>query len=175
MEKPQSKVSFAGMALIFKVRDLLKPRKNVLKEAGIQAGFNVLDFGCGPGGYIRPLSQLIGASGKIYALDVNPIALESVKAIVKKNALGNVTTILSDGSTGLPDDSFDMVLFYDVLHHISRPEDNLAEFHRILKAGGILSVSDHHMEKPDIEKKISATGLFRPLKKGDNVYNFSRV
>src|SRR4030043_326716 len=151
MKKPQSKVSFTGMSLICKAGDLLKPRKNVLKEAGIQAGFHVLDFGCGPGGYILPLARLTGASGKIYALDVNPLAILSVKAIAVKNKLDNVTTILSERDSGLPDASIDMVLLSDVLHHLASPDDVLTELHRVLKVGGILSVSDHHMQKADIE------------------------
>jgi ubiquinone/menaquinone biosynthesis C-methylase UbiE len=53
------------MGLTFKVRDFFQPRGTVLKEAGIETGFYVLDFGCGPGSYITPLYELIGPSGRI--------------------------------------------------------------------------------------------------------------
>lgn len=52
-EGPMSSIGFKLMSLMFKVRDLLRPRLDVLQEAGIESGFSVLDFGCGPGGYIH--------------------------------------------------------------------------------------------------------------------------
>jgi len=174
MEKTQSGLSFKLMTLMFKIRDLIRPRGNVLKEVGIKAGYQVLDFGCGPGGYILPLAKLTGVSGKIFALDINPAAILTVKSLAAGHKLANVQTILSDGATGLPDGSIDVVLLYDVLHHLKSPEDVLRELHRVLKPGCILSVSDHHMNGKDITLKISGTGLFRLSRKG-KVFNFSRV
>jgi ubiquinone/menaquinone biosynthesis C-methylase UbiE len=174
MEKTQSGLSFKLISLMFKIRDLIKPRGNVLQEAGIKPGFQVLDFGCGPGGYILPLAKLTGTSGKIFALDINPAAILTVKSLAARHKLANVQTVLSDSATGLPDGSIDVALLYDVLHHLKRMDDVLAELHRILKPGGILSVSDHHLTEEDITSKISGTGAFRLLRKG-KVYNFSRV
>ena len=104
------------MALEFKIRDYRNPRANILKEVGIKQGFKVLDFGCGPGGYVLPASKLVGETGKVYALDVTPLAIKMVKNIVEKNGLKNVETILSDCATGLPDESLDVALLYDVFH-----------------------------------------------------------
>ena len=174
MEKPQSSLSFKLMSFMFKLRDLIRPRGNVLKEIGIKPGYQVLDFGCGPGGYIVPLAKLIGTSGRIYAQDMNPAAILTVKSLTAKRKLTNVQTILSDGATGLPDSSIDVVLLYDILHHLKSPEDVLRELHRILKPGCILSVSDHHLDEKDITSKISGTGLFRLSRKG-RIFNFSRV
>ncbi len=175
MENRQSDFGFRFMSLGFKLRDLFKPRGKVLKEAGIKSGAQVLDFGCGPGGYIVPLSRIIGPYGKIYALDVNPQALSSAKNIASKNNLNNVDTILSDGKTGLPDMSMDYVLLYDVLHHLDRPEETLAELHRVLKPDGILAMSDHHMKDDDITRAITALGTFKLLRRGERAFYFTRV
>ncbi|MGD1119680.1 MAG: class I SAM-dependent methyltransferase [Dehalococcoidales bacterium] len=172
MENQQSKFGFFLMSLEFKVRDILKPRINVLKEIGIKPGSHVLDFGCGPGGYIKPLANLVGSSGKIYALDMNPQALKTVKALAVKHGLKNVETIQSDGPTRLPDASLDTVLLFDVLHDIENRDALLAELRRILKGDGVLSVTDHHLTEEAITSHISGTGLFRLLKKGKIVYNF---
>jgi ubiquinone/menaquinone biosynthesis C-methylase UbiE len=174
MEKPQSGSSFKLMSLMFKLRDVIRPRGNILKEVGIKPGFQVLDYGCGPGGYILPLAKLTGATGKIYALDMNPAAILTVKSLAADHKLANVQTILSESATGLPDGSIDIALLYDVLHHLKSPDNVLAEIHRILKPDGILSVSDHHMDEKDITFKISGMGLFRLSKKG-KVFNFSWV
>jgi precorrin-6B methylase 2 len=51
------------------VRDILQPRKPILEEAEIKPGFHVLDFGCGLGSYVFPVSGMAGPRGKVYALD----------------------------------------------------------------------------------------------------------
>ena len=108
------------MALEFKIRDSRNPRANILKEVGIKQGFKVLDFGCGPGGYVLPASKLVGETGKVYALDITPLAIKMVRHIVEKNGLKNVETILSDCATGLPSESLDVALLYDVFHGLRK-------------------------------------------------------
>lgn len=173
MKKRQSAFGFKLMSLEFKVRDIIRPRGKILKEVGIRPGFTVLDFGCGPGGYILPLAKLIGASGKIYALDLNPAAIMAIKSLVAKKHL-NLETILSDGITGLPNGSIDTILLYDVLHHLEKLAEVLGELHRVLKPGGILSVTDHHLREDDITSRVSGTGLFLLSHKG-RAHNFFRV
>jgi ubiquinone/menaquinone biosynthesis C-methylase UbiE len=85
MEELKFSLSFKLMDLAFKIRDFISPRINVLEEVGIEPGNTVLDYGCGPGSYILPLSPLIGESGEIFALDLSPLAIKSVQDIVSKN------------------------------------------------------------------------------------------
>jgi len=89
-----------------------------VKEIGLKEGFRVLDYGCGPGSYILPVADLIGKSEKIYALDINPAAIEMVKKLAAKMQLSNVEATLSDFDTGLPNESADVVLVHDVLHDL---------------------------------------------------------
>ncbi len=163
------------MSLKFKLRDLLLPRKKILEEAGIKAGNNVLDFGCGPGGYLPSLSKMVGETGKIYALDINPLAIEMVQKLITGKCLKNVETILSGCETGLPDESLDAVLLYDVYHGLSQPQKILAEINRVLKPDGVLSFNDHHMQDEEITGKLTEGGFFRLLKKGEKVHNFTKV
>jgi len=169
-----SKVWFRLMAAEFKIRDALKPRKNIIEEVGIKQGFRVLDFGCGPGGYVLPVSELIGETGKLYALDVLPVAIDMVKNLAKKKNLKNVETILSECNTGLPSNSADVVLLYDTFHDLDNQNAVLQELHRILKPNGILSFSDHHMKEADITSAITNQGLFRLLRKGKYTYSFTK-
>lgn len=162
------------MALGFKVRDALKPRKNIISEVGLKEGFHVLDYGCGPGGYVLATSEAIGLSGKLYALDINPLALEMVNQIVKKNNLKNVVTILSDGATRISNEELDAVLLYDVFHDLHSPEFVLKEIHRILKPLGVLSFSDHHLEEDAIISRVIESDLFEFQRKGKYTYTFSK-
>ena len=176
MDKPQSNLDFRFMSLGFWFRDIFLPRKNILEEAGIEPGFHILDYGCGPGSYTIAAARLVGKSGKVYALDIHPLAIQKVKSMSGKKKLTNVETILSDCKTGLPDKSIDVVLLYDTLHNLSKPDEVLAELHRVLKPNGTLSFSDHHLkEEEEIINKITGKGLFSLLRKGKSVYNFLKV
>jgi ubiquinone/menaquinone biosynthesis C-methylase UbiE len=163
------------MAFTFKIRDLFRPRRDIVKEVGIKEGFHVLDYGCGSGSYVTAVAELTGKSGKINALDVHPLAIEMVKKIVAKKKLTNVETIISDRKTGLPDDSIDVVLLYDVFHDLTDPNGVLAELHRVLKPDGILSFSDHHMEENEIISNLTGKALFRLLRKGEKTHSFIKA
>jgi ubiquinone/menaquinone biosynthesis C-methylase UbiE len=172
--KPKSNLDFGLMSITYKFRDFLLPRMNILKEVGIKAGFHVLDFGCGPGSYIMPLVELVGKSGKIYALDIHPLAIRAVQTLAFRKRLANVQAILSDCKTGLPPNSLDVVLLYDILHHLDDPNGVLAELHRVLRPKGILSLSDHHMKQDEIISRVTSRGLFKLSAKGKRTYSFSR-
>lgn len=174
MEKPLRDSHFKTMAILFKFRDFFIPRRRVLKEVGIKKGDSVLDFGCGPGGYIALTSELVGESGKVYALDHHPLAIVSAEKIIKRHKLKNVKTIKSEGGTGLSDSMADVILLYDIFHELKDPEQVLQELHRVLKPGGILSASDHHLKKEDIVSRITESGLFRAAGKGKKTLVFRK-
>ena len=162
------------MALEFKIRDFRSPRADILSEVGLKQGFNVLDYGCGPGGYVLPTSKLVGEEGRLYALDVTPLAIKMVKKTAEKNRLKNVETIISDCATKLPNESVDVVLLYDVFHDLEDQTAVLKELHRVLKQDGVLSFSDHHLKEPDILSMVTDGKLFRLVKKGEHTYSFGK-
>jgi ubiquinone/menaquinone biosynthesis C-methylase UbiE len=166
---------FKMMALEFKIRDFVKPRQDIIKEVGLKEGFRVLDFGCGPGGYIIPVSEAIGTTGKLYALDDMPIALEMVRKIVEKHHLENVKTITSDCDTGLPNEELDVVLLYDVFHDLTDRKAVLSELQRVLKQTGTLSFSDHHLKENEIVSSITDSGLFTLSRKNKRTYSFVKI
>ena len=51
----------------------------LLNAAGLKPGQKVLEVGCGPGFFTIPAAKIVGAEGVVYALDVNPFAVEAVK------------------------------------------------------------------------------------------------
>jgi len=169
-----SNIWFKLMALEFKIRDSRHPRADILKEVQLKQGFQVLDYGCGPGGYVFPASQMIGETGKLYALDATPLAIKMVKNIVAKNGLKNVETILSDCPTGLPGQSLDAVLLYDVFHDLEDQPAVLNEIHRVLKQNGVLSFSDHHLKEQAILLSVTNGELFKLLRRQEHTYTFGK-
>lgn len=154
---------------------MLNPGLEIIKEVDLRDGFQVLDFGCGPGGYVLAVSEAIGAKGKLYALDITPLALEMVRKIVDGKRLDNVKTIQSDCDTGLPDEELDIVLLYDVFHDLADQNAVLSELHRVLKSNGVLSFSDHHLKESQIISGVTGSGLFRLLRKNQRTYSFFKT
>ena len=114
------------------------PREE-LNKLDIKEGQIILDYGCGIGSYTFPIAKLVGNSGRVYALDKEPVAVTRIEEEAKKQGLRNIITILSDRETSLRDDSVDVVLFYGVLPEIKDKESVLKELHRVLKRGHILN------------------------------------
>jgi ubiquinone/menaquinone biosynthesis C-methylase UbiE len=167
-----SNLAFNGMSLIFKVRDFIIPRRRILEEAGIKPGDRVLDYGCGPGAYITDTAEMVGKSGQVCALDMHPLALKRVQRIAGRRGLTNVDTICSDCYTDLPDGSVDVVLLHDIFHMLSDPQAVLTELRRVLKPGGVLSFSDHHMKERDIIAGMTDGQIFKLGWREERTYIF---
>jgi SAM-dependent methyltransferase len=98
------------------------------------AGGDVLSVGCG----WNPGRHLFGAPEfRIVAVDSDPDKVAGVLA----ERRADEAFVGSAGALGLPDRSFDVVLYRLVLHHIAYQgplEPCLSEAHRLLRPGGAL-------------------------------------
>ena len=169
-----SDISFYLMSLTFKIRDFLKPPLQCLREAGLEPGWRVLDFGCGPGSYAVAAAETVGSTGMVYALDKNLTAIRMVQRKASNLGLTNLEAVHSHLDTGLAGESLDLVLLYDTFHDLEDPAPVMREIHRVLKPGGILSFSDHHLKEEDIMAGVTKGGLFVFLEKGPRTYRLSR-
>ena len=174
MDRPMNDFWFRLMSLEFKLRDKSRPPKKILREVGIKPGQSVLDYGCGPGGFSIAAARLVGESGIVYGLDIHPLAVQNLQYNALRKGIVNVETIRSGSATGLPDNSIDVVLLYDILHDLSDPNGVLEELHRVLKPGGILSLADKRLKEDEIFTKLKDIGLFSLARKGERTYSFSK-
>lgn len=163
------------MAWMFWVRDIFSSPARMLEEAGIAPGMRLLDYGCGPGSYTIAAGKLVGPSGRVMGVDLHPLAIKMVAGKASRQGLKNVEAIQSDRVPPLETQSIDLVILYDTLHAIADPDALLADLHRVLKPGHVLSFSDHHMKRDDIISAITGGGLFRLLRHGRKTFAFSRV
>jgi SAM-dependent methyltransferase len=115
--------------------------EEILRTFGLDQGVGtVLDFGCGYGTFTVAAAKLV--SGTVHALDIEPEMVEAVRAKCLQEGAANVRTEVRDfvaSGTGLPDDSVDAALLFNILHH-ENPLDLMGESRRILKPGGRLAV-----------------------------------
>ena len=175
MKKIITKISYQVMSFVYKIRDKYLPHYEILKDAGLEPGLCVIDYGCGPGGYIKSASEIVGEKGRVYAVDINPLAIQSVKKIVTENKLSNVKTILTDCKTNLPCNSIDVVYLFDFFHELDNPEPIINEIHRILKKDSIFSLYDPMTKKNNLIIKITNKNLFRFKSMGTKVCNFIKA
>jgi SAM-dependent methyltransferase len=115
--------------------------KRTLKLLGLNRNVrDVADFGCGYGTFTIPAARMI--SGKIYALDLEPEYVRTVKQKAKKLNLNNVVAVVRDfvsEGSGLPDSSVDFVFLFNILH-AENPVEILKEAYRILKPEGAAGI-----------------------------------
>jgi len=139
-ETPMTNFIFLMATILMRIRGLFRDKKGEVLLTGAKKGDIILDYGCGIGFNTIPAAEIVGEEGTVYALDIHPLAIKSVEKQIRKKGLKNVKTILSDLNTGLPDESVDIVLLYNVLPMVKNRPALIKELYRVLKARGALSV-----------------------------------
>lgn len=150
--------------------------EKILIQFGVSPGLYVADFGAGNGYYVRLLSELVGDTGKVYAIDVHRDMVRKIAKSASDQGLDNVEAIWSDlekehGST-LPDASVDVVVIANTLFSLEDKKSVLSEAFRVLRRKGrILLVEwadsyagigphrDHVVAKSEAEKMFRDAGF----------------
>lgn len=169
-----SNFNYRIMAAYLQFRERFRKPEETVSALGIGEGQKVLDFGCGIGSYSIPISQLVGETGRVYALDVHPIAVERVRKRAEKLNLSNIEVIQSGLETGLDEKSCDFVLLFDVYTWVPDKNALLNELHRVLKPSGKLSVIIDHMNPEDFLSDVEQFGGFALETREDNFFIFQK-
>jgi ubiquinone/menaquinone biosynthesis C-methylase UbiE len=110
----------------------------LIEAARIGPGLDVLDVGCGTGGFARPIADSTGA--RVSGCDSCERFIEFGRQLPAP-ASGAVSWIVGDAEQ-LPFGSatFDRVLLSLVLHQLARPLAAVTEAFRVLRSGGLVLV-----------------------------------
>jgi ubiquinone/menaquinone biosynthesis C-methylase UbiE len=142
--------------------------EKILANLDICAGQTILDAGCGNGYMTKKFSELVGNTGKIYALDPDERSIANLKNEVEKT---NIEAFVGDITkpTGLKAASIDLVYLSTVFHIFSESqiEDFVAEIKRILKPKARLAIVNIKKEDtpfgPPVEMRSSPEELRRKV------------
>jgi ubiquinone/menaquinone biosynthesis C-methylase UbiE len=173
-DRPMPNIGFRLMTFMLKRHEKSRKPLDRLQKIGLKNGQVVLDYGCGIGGYSIPAAKLVGEQGRVYALDIHPYSAQKVQKRAKEESLSNIETITSARETGLPDQSIDIVLLFDVLHIVKDKNGILREISRVIKPSGLLIIEGDHLKEEELKLILSKSELFNFFKKEHGTYQYKK-
>ena len=122
-----------------------------LRLLKVAKGSTVGDVGAGSGYMSLRLAKIVGAQGKVYAVDVQPGMLQLLQQKAAKAKLTNVVPVLGAyDDPKLPAGELDLIIMVDVYHEFSQPQRMLQRMHEALKPGGRLALFEYRAEDPNV-------------------------
>ena len=112
----------------------------------IQEGNTVIDMGCGPGYFTIDMARMVGAGGRVIAVDIQVKMLERVRKKAQKHGLSEriVCHTADTDQIGL-NQTADFILAYYMIHETTDTTKTLLELKTLLKDGGKILVVEPKM------------------------------
>jgi len=127
----------------WKERDQWQRANDIIGKLDIEHGSKVADIGCHEGYMTLKLSKIVGASGRVYAVDVEQYKLDKLKSNLAESNIHNVITIKGDyDNPKLPTDVLDAALIIDTYHEMDDHDEILLHVKNSLKIGGRLVICE---------------------------------
>jgi len=128
-----------------KIIELLK-----LKEGEV-----VADIGAGSGYYTFRMAKLVGAKGKVVAVDIQKEMLDIIRDRMKKEKVENIEPLLgTEADPKLKDESVDVILLVDVYHEFEYPHEMAEKMVKALKPSGRIVFVEFRLEDPKVPIKL---------------------
>jgi ubiquinone/menaquinone biosynthesis C-methylase UbiE len=151
-----------------------------IDRIGLYSGEHGIDIGCGSGRLAIPAAKKVGLSGRIVAFDIQPEMLKLVQQKANRAGLSNIIIHCGDITTDntFSPNSFDRVWLVTVLGEIPEQVAALKNIYRLLKPGGILSVTeilgDPHYQTRGTVLNLGQKVGFEPYQNWGNFLSFTQ-
>lgn len=150
-----------GAHLLHPLRPWIHPVRQTLEKLRLKPGDAVLELGPGPGYFTLEAAQMVGPQGRIVCLDIQWEMITGLLKRLDEHGAANAHPVVGDAlSLPLADGSVDAAFLIAVLGEIPDRPRALAELRRILKPGGVLSISES-LTDPDYQLEDSVRDLCR--------------
>ena len=121
----------------------------VVAAAELEAGMVVVDVGAGTGYFEPHLSQAVGGTGKVIALDINSELVTRMQQRFRRAGLNNVEArLVSPSDPGLPERTVDCVLIVDTWHHMQDRVAYARKLRSAIRPRGMVLIVDYAPESP---------------------------
>jgi predicted methyltransferase len=105
------------------------------------AGSTVADVGAGEGWFTRKLAQRVGATGRVFAVDVQPAMEEEIRSwSVQEHLHQGIPVLGAEDDPHLPDGQVEAVLVVNAYHEMTAYDAMLRSFYKALRPGGRLVI-----------------------------------
>ncbi|MER7046506.1 class I SAM-dependent methyltransferase [Streptomyces jumonjinensis] len=120
--------------------------RDALDSVGVRPGWHVLDAGCGSGAFLPRIAELVGAEGRISALDLAGESAELAAGRMRDHPARARLEVRQGSVLDLPyaDGTFDAVWCANTTQYLDDGELTraLAELRRVTRPGGLVAVKD---------------------------------
>jgi precorrin-6B methylase 2 len=126
----------------------------VIDALEIKPGQTIADLGAGSGYYSFRIAPLVGRSGKVLAIDIEPQMLEAIAQRAQREQVSNVATVRSSArDPNLAPGSVDLLFMVDVYHELEYPYEVMTEVRAALKPDGRVALIEYRAEDPQVAIK----------------------
>lgn len=147
-------------------RDTRLQIERVLDVLKIKEGSTVADIGAGSGWFTVRAARRVGATGAVYAVEINPKYIAHIEERAKREALPQVRTVLGkEDDPLLPVASTDAVLILKTYHEIAEPVRLMKNLRKALRPGALVGVidrdgkgDDHGLDAAKVIKEAERAG-----------------
>ena len=121
----------------------------ILQELQLTGSETFMDAGCGDGHIAIKVIEEYLPDGEVYAVDVYDASIEDMETYKKENDIENLTNIeadITEGISGVEDESIDVVLLVNVFHGFKasrKLDEAVVELSRIIKKDGKIAIMDY--------------------------------
>jgi arsenite methyltransferase len=140
----------------------------IVQTLDLKPDDEVAEIGAGSGYFTLRLAKAIGASGKVYAADIEQKMLDYIDHRVEREKVDNIQTILAaPNDPHLGSASVDLIFICNTLHHIPNRAPYFKLLLRALRPGGRLVIVDFHKRDmpvgPPVAMKIDRKACIKEI------------
>jgi SAM-dependent methyltransferase len=117
------------------------PTRVLLASSGLEPGMRVLDLGTGLGHVAEAVAEIVGPSGEVVGLDLDPRMVE--RAQQRTAGVSNVRFVAGDVTQWRDPESFDAVVGRLILFHLPKPAEVIRHHLEGVRSGGRVVVLDY--------------------------------
>jgi SAM-dependent methyltransferase len=127
-----------------------QPPVEIMDVIGIEPGMVIGEVGAGKGRMTVWIAHRVGATGAVFANDIDRDALDHLKQRCRDGGIGNVQVVVGDvDDPKLPAGALDMAFMINVFHHLDEPETLVRKILPSLKPEGVLAIVECDPDKTD--------------------------